>query len=229
MLSALYERAVAVYVGLMAVVFSNNVIEIAVVQSAAGRPVVNVWHMYHDAEIGADTKQDVVEDFRNNWQDHMMDVQCEDVSIVSFDWRSLDPGDGSNGTVPPDPGKALIGAFLSEMAPVNTALLIHKNTANRPRGARDGRCYLAGVPEGDISADGTLSGAAQSTWLPPIQSFYSGISDITTFGGGDRYPVVLETTPESRAPGSASVTINSRRVTSLTLDAKVATQRERLR
>lgn len=216
----------------MATVFSNNVIEIAVIQTYAGAPAVNVWHMYHDQELTGGDKESVVRDFANNWQDHVMGIQDNGVSLLRFDWRSLDVGDGSVGTVTPDPAKRVAGAKTGTGAPPNVALLIHKHTANRPRGRRDGRSYLVGVEGAVVSEAGVLAPAVIASYNGALDAFYNGISDTGTVVGGwngDSYPVVLETTPASRAPGSASVTISSRRVNSITVDARVATMRERLR
>lgn len=213
----------------MAQVFSPNVIEIAVVQTHAARPVVNVWHMYFDEELGTDTPSDVVRDFANNWQDHVLELQSNDVSLVRFDWRSIDPGSGALGTLAPDPAKDVNGVAVGAGMPPNVAYLVKKNTTDRQRGQRDGRSFLAGVVEAEVASNGTLNSTTRAAWQGQLDSFYSGITDISGGAAGDRYPVVLATTAASRAPGSTPVTIDSRRVTSLTLDTLVSTQRDRLR
>lgn len=216
----------------MAIVFASNVIEIAAVHTYAGRTAVNVWHMYHVPELGSDDKALVVQDFADNWQDHVLQGLDSGVVIQSFEWRSLDPDDGSVGTHTPNTGKPGTGQVIGAGAPPNAALLVHKNTTTRPRGRRDGRSYLVGVAEAETNEDGTLSGTFLSAMNGHLADFYSGISDTATVWGGaagDQYPVVLETTPASRAPGDTAVTINSRRVRSITLDPMIATQRDRLR
>lgn len=213
----------------MAIVYSDNIIEIAVIQSYAGRPAVNVWHMWFSPEGGSDTKTAVVEDFRDNWQDHIMLFQDNGVSIQRFEWRSLDQNDNEVGIVLPDSGKRLVGGQATPGAPPNVAVLLKKGTDSRPRGRRDGRAYIVGVAEDSIGEDGSLTGSLFTTMQTEAAAFYNGISDTATFPSGDRYPAVLETTPASRAPGSTPVVIGSRRVTSITVDPKVATQRERLR
>lgn len=213
----------------MAIVYSTRVIEIAVIQSFIGRPVVNVWHMYNDSEMWGDNPEAAVEDFRDNWQDHMTEMSTSDLVIDSFEWRSLDPADNRLGTVEPDTGKPLTGQVVGNSAPPNVAYLIKKNTANRPRGRRDGRSFICGVPETYVANSGALEGTTATVINGFLSSFYNGISDSSVNWAGDSYPVVLETTPASRAPGTNPVTIGSRRVTSITCDPVVSTQRDRLR
>lgn len=213
----------------MAIVYSPRVIEIAVNQTVGEQEVVNVWHMQWSSEDSASAAEGMVEDFRNNWQDHILDIQCIAVKLVSFEWRVLDPTNSDVGLVLPDPVKPVEGQIATPMTPPNVAWLIHKNTDNRPRGRRDGRSYLCGLPESAVSDTGTIEAASVASANTTLQAFYDGISDSGVFVSGEGWPVVLETTPASRAPGTQSVTISSRRVTSLTMDARAATQRERLR
>lgn len=213
----------------MALVYAENVIEIAVIQDQDGRPVVNVWHMWFDSELGSDTKVDVVGDFRDNWQDHMTELSTPDLTIQRFEWRSLDPGDASLGVVLPDGAKPTAGQRSGAGTGPQMAKLVEKNTDDRPRGARDGRCFIAGVPAGDVQADGLIAPSIVPLDNASLQLFYDGISDTSGAASGDRYPCVLETTVASRTPGATPVTINSRRVTSITLDPRSSSQRDRNR
>lgn len=213
----------------MAVVYSPNVVEIALIHSYGGRTAVNVWHMERNVEIGDPAWEDVVEDFVGNWQDHVLERLSNQVAFIRADWRSLDPGDNTVGTTLPIGGKATNGGQPGPPGPPNLALLVHKNTSNRPRGRRDGRSYLVGVDESTVDQTGTYLNAARVATNTQLQNFYDGISDISTFAWGDQWPVVLETTPASRAPGNTPVVIGARRVTSITVDPLIATQRDRLR
>lgn len=213
----------------MSVVFSPGVIEIAVIQTVSGRPAVNVWHLRHDEEFASPETQAVVEDFRDNWQDHVLLCVSASVALLRFEYRSLDPADSTVGVVEPDPLKNLVGQESLPAAPPNVALLVKKNTGARPRGRRDGRSFLPGPNEGVIGNDGVLDPGFVAGCDAALADFYDGISDSSLDWTGDVYPVVLETTPASRAPGTASVTIGSRRVNSITMDPLVSTQRDRLR
>lgn len=213
----------------MAVVYSPNVIEIAVVQTQASRPVVNVWHMHWQAEWSGENIADLVEDFRDNWQTHITPNQASALVLNEFRYRSLSAGNGTVGVMDPDPGNNTQGQRSAAAASVNTAWLVEKRTNNRPRGRRDGRCYLAGVTEESIDAGGNLTSQYLTDLNGSLQSFLDGISDAGWNAAGDKYPVVLETTPASRAPGTQSVTIGSRRITALVLDPVAGTQRDRMR
>lgn len=213
----------------MATVYANNVVEIAVIQTYAGRPAVNVWHMEATEEWWPASITDIVRDFANNWQDHVLSMQTPSTTLERFEYRSLDIGNGDVGTLAPDSGKPTVGSFGSNGAPPNVAYLIKKNTDNRPRGARDGRMFLVGVEETVVDPAGIVDATNLNALQGLIDDFYNGISDTGVFTNDGRFPVVLETTPASRAPGTQPVTVNSRRITSLTVDRMVSTQRDRLR
>lgn len=212
----------------MAVVYSQNILEIAVVGTYASRPHVNVWHLY--SEETADHNDELaVRDFANNWQDHMMDRVSNQLKLERFEWRSLDPQDTNVGTLTPDPLKPVAGASAAVPTTPNVALLIRKRTTNRPRGARDGRMFLAGCLEDQVDARGTLLQTFVDGFNADLQLFLDGISNENATAGQVMWPAVLETTVQSRAKGTHEVTLASRRVTSITVDPLVSTQRDRLR
>lgn len=213
----------------MAVVYADNTIEIAVIQSYSGRPAVNVWHVEATDEWFPAESEEIVRDFANNWQDHMLDLQTSSLSLLRFEWRSLDASDGTVGVLQPDPAKPITGQQSGSGAPPNVATLVKKNTTNRPRGARDGRAFIVGTEETVITPAGVIAPASVTAWQNAVDDFYDGISDTGFFTNNGRFPVVLETTAASRAPGQQPVTVNTRRITSLTVDSLVSTQRDRLR
>jgi hypothetical protein len=214
----------------MAKMRSQNVVQIAVEGTLVGKPHVNVWHLYSDEGQG-NSDLDAVQDFANNFQDHIVPEMTNIYNLVGFNWLSLDPDDNNVGTLAPDPAKPVTGAHTGIVSPPNVAVLIHKNTSNRPRGARDGRSFMSGIPENLVGPEGALTAAYKAAWDAALQLFLDGVTD--SLGGQlnpiERYPVVLETTPLSRAPGSQEVIVNSRKITQLVVDALAATQRDRLR
>lgn len=213
----------------MAIVYVPNTIEIAVIQTYANKPIVNVWHMGYETDIGDRDLSDVVEDFAGNWQDHVLLLVDSGLTLQRFEWRCLDPNDNQVGVTQPISGKPTVGGQAGTGMPPNVAMLVHKNTSNRPRGRRDGRCFLAGVQEGFVGEDGTIGSTELASFNGVLEDFYNGISDTGTFTDLERWPVVLETTALSRDPEAPPQTISNRRVTSITLDQLVATQRDRLR
>jgi hypothetical protein len=212
----------------MAIVFSQDTVEIAVVGLIGFKPHVNVWHM-HALEDPTTSDVDAVKDFANNWQDHLIPLMNRQYKLQHFAWRSIDPDDNNTGVLSPDLTKAIQGPDQALCLPFNTAYLIHKRTQNRPRGRRDGRMFLSGVSEGKADDYGEVLDTTQAAWNTALAAFLEGITDVSVTSGKDQYPVVLETTPASRAPGAQPVTVAGRRINRLVMDRTVASQRDRLR
>jgi hypothetical protein len=210
----------------MATVFAENIVEIAVVATVGGRPHVNVLHVYGEEDVNV-SDEDTVLDVANSWQDRLIPEMTAEYQLVEFRWRSLDPNDNNVGTRSPNLAKPTQGPAQGATFPPNVAFLMHKRTNNRPRGARDGRMYVSGVSEGTVDNLGVVQGITVNAWNTALAAFLTDIDAPQL--GVQRYLAVLETTALSRAPGATPVTIDSRQVTAFTLDAKVATQRDRLR
>lgn len=211
----------------MAKIFAQDVIEIAVVGTVAGRPHVNVLHVRNDEAGGSDVSK--VEDFRNNWQDHIVPNLTTAYTLSQFEWRSLDPSEGDVGTISPDPAKPVAGLGTDAAAPPNVAYLVKKETSGRQRGQRDGRMFLSGISEVSIDQSGIIAGATVNAIQDRLNLFVSGVNDSNWAGTVGSGLVVLNTTPESRAPGLHEVTLTTRPVISMKLDPMVSTQRDRLR
>lgn len=211
----------------MAIVYSQDVVEIAVVAELAGRPHVNVMHIKNDEGSQSDVAK--VRDFANNWQDHMLGFISIEYVLKSFEWRSLDPDDSNVGTLAPDAAKNVTGLVAGDVESPNVSLLIHKRTLNRPRGRRDGRLFLGGVPTIHTFANGNLTTTLTDAANTALTAFVDGVNDTAWAGGAGGGLVVLETTPASRVPGTTPVTIGSRAVIQMVCDTRAATQRDRLR
>jgi hypothetical protein len=210
----------------VAIIFAQDIIEVAIVASLSGRPHVNVVHLFNDEGGGND--QSKVEDLRNNWQDHIHSILCTNYVLLRLEWRSLDPSDNNVGTLLPDTNKPVTGLDTAAPSSPNVALLVNKRTANRPRGRRDGRFFLGGITESAVDGAGTIDPGYLSLWQDAWDDFFDGVDDSGPFSGGSGL-AVLETTPASRIKGPQHVTLDWRPVTALEVDPKVATQRDRLR
>jgi hypothetical protein len=212
----------------MAIVYAQNIIELAFVGVYAGRPHVNVLHVHNDEGSQSDAAK--ARDVLNNWQDHIVGLPwSSSFGITELQWRSIDPDDANAGTLAPDPAKPVTGTYTGTSLPPNVTALIKKRTDNRPRGRRDGRFYISGVPEIWVRDDGTVEPDAQATVQTGLDAFVSGVNDDVFGVGGGSGLAVLETTAASRMPGTQPVTINWRPVTGLQVDRVVATQRDRVR
>lgn len=106
------------------------------------------------------------------------------------------------------------GGISGECAPPSVAFLVHKNTAFGGRSG-SGRFYIPGVPEAGVTVGGALAG----TYQADVQADMDGFVAAQTAGD---LPLVLLHSDDSPAP-------NPYPITSLGVDAKVATQRRRLR
>lgn len=211
----------------MAVVYSQNIIECALYGTHAGRPVVNVLHLHNDE--GAQSDSSKVRDLCDNWQDHIVVALSSAYVFEGINWRSLDPDDNNVGLVLADPAKQTTGGGQATAASPNVAYLVHKITANRPRGKRDGRMFLAGVGETTIDNAGNLESGFLDAWATVLDTFLDGVNDDVFGNGGGSGLAVLETPPAARVPGTAPVTVDWRPVVSLRMDPKVSSQRDRLR
>lgn len=97
----------------------------------------------------------------------------------------------------------------------NTAVLARKLTAGIGRG-KNGRMYIPGATVADLEQTGALTSGARSAWNAALADFLTALNaGITT-----QVAVVNRSTP----PGGST-----EEITSLVCDARVATQRRRLR
>jgi len=106
------------------------------------------------------------------------------------------------------------GAAISALQPQNVSFLIQKRTALPGKHGR-GRMYWPSVAETDVDAVGAVSPGAKTRLQTMLTAWLNAISTATTF---DSYAVLHETS-----------TPVSTKITSLSVDPVVATQRRRLR
>lgn len=211
----------------MAIIFAQNIIEIAMRHTYGGNPSVNVLHVFNDEGLSSDA--DTARDVLDNWQDHIIPMTDDSFLLLEASWRSLDPDDLNQGTLAPDSAKPVNGTGGGDGMPPNVSYLIKKGTANRQRGQKDGRIFLGGVIRSLVDENGLINSTGQSSFLSGLDAFLNGVNDTGAVYDEGQYLAVLNTTPASRVPGTSQVTLTHRMVTSLTLDPKVSTQRDRLR
>lgn len=211
----------------MAIIYADQVSELAIEATYAGRPVVNVLHYYNDE--GAINDADKAKDIVDAWQDHVMGRLNTNYDLQAARWRSLDRDDTNQGLVAIDVTKRMQGADASAGAPPNVALLVKKVTNNRQRGQRDGRMFLAGIPEANVGDGGDLVAAYRTATQTAMDAFLDAVNDDAFGVGGGSGLVVLNTTPESREKGNLEVDLTFRTVSALVVDPRVASQRDRLR
>ena len=209
----------------MAIIFSEGVVEIAVQHLISGRTSVNVWHLRTDPFDSTDPASMAL-DFMNNWQDHIIPVLTDNVTLQGAAWRSLDRSTGISGFQLPDGDKPDVGEQTGTPLPPSCAFLIRKQIDARGRGQRNGRAYIAGCQEASVSGDGTVTGDIIGIWADALDDFYSGV---TTSGFSDQEIVTLVIPKAAREPGDEEFDVDSNVVSRLELDPKIGTQRKRLR
>jgi hypothetical protein len=214
----------------MAIKVCPNVIQITAHGTVAGRPWASVWHMNaEDGIFGSGPgPEDVVRDFADNFQDHLLNNISVHVVLTNFTWLALDNAEGATGVMAPNPAKLTAGTWNRDIAGPAMAMLIRKQSSSR-RGARNGRAYMPGVTEEQMDNAGNILGTWQTSYNAQLQAFLDGISDDTALDAAGRYPVVTHFPPAAREKGPQIVEGTKTRITSLTLDGRAATQRRRLR
>ena len=211
----------------MAPIIAPGVARFALGGTVHGRPWVNIYDM-HIESGGIGGRDENVEDqaqvFLNNWIDELANATNPAVILTGCSWVDLDSLDGSTGRKTAASGGRIMphpGTQGGATCSANVAVLVRKQ-AGSGRGSRPGRSYLVGV--GETQTTGNLLTPAYVDQLQEALSlFLSGVSQsgATSIGGYDSHMVVVHVA----AGGGVSHTD----VTSLDVDALLATQRRRLR
>lgn len=211
----------------MAIIYADQVTEIAMIHDADGIPFVNVLHFYNDEQTNTDEEK--ARDFVDNWQDHIVPRMDGRAAFTGANWRSLDRDDLNQGFMAPDPAKPMGGTVTGQGAPPNVAILVKKITNNRQRGQRDGRIFWGPAPIDSVTETGDLNATWRNSFQTDWDDFLSGVNDNDFGVGGGSGLVVLNTTPESRIKGGQEVDLTYRTVSALVVDPRAASQRDRLR
>lgn len=168
----------------MAQLVVGGICRYAINQSMAGRPIVNIVDMHVDVDTSVMGRSNglviVAGDLINNWVDHILPLQVNNLSLDSVSWVDLNDEDGSVGerTVTSEHTLPLTGGGTQDAAPGMVAMRARKvGGASRLR--RAGRMYIGGIAE-NWTADGT-----PNTFSPDVVAgmqgalgdWYDGIED----------------------------------------------------
>jgi hypothetical protein len=213
----------------MAILVVPHVVEVTAHGNIGGRSWASVWGIANGPSWwagGADVAE-VARDFANNWQDHIMPALCSAVVLDGFSYLSLDSATGTTGTLTPDAAKPVSGADPTAALPPNACYLVKKHCGSA-RGSRSGRAYLPGVPEPGVDHVGALNASLRTNLAAWLQQFHDGLTQ-SPFEPGERYVAVIHRPPAARLKGPQVVQGSHSRVTELSVDPLIATQRRRLR
>lgn len=192
--------------------------------SYLGRPVVTVLDCRLEEGIGSEYSAQIYEyagDILNNWVDHIVPGLSNQYTFERIAWLDLDSG-GWTGerTATSEHSLPIAGGESGQPVSANTAMLITKATEAR-RGERQGRMFLPGIVENYVEGNFLSSSFVEAFNEDNLAPFLDGISDTPDVGTTERHPVVIHTVDGSYQSQS--------RVTALTLQGRVASQRRRNR
>lgn len=132
-------------------------------------------------------------------------------NVISSVLAKLGPNDtGASAEVPCD----IEGTYSSGGCKPNTTFLISKTTAVGGHAGR-GRAYWPGVPDNEVENDGTIQGATLVAAQSDLSSLFSDLDSVS-----DGLYLLH---------GAGSPVSTPTKITQFLLDARVATQRRRLR
>lgn len=158
------------------------------------------------------TLGDVATAFATAWDDEMAERQSDAYTLVEVN--------AFNETTIGSAAASIDGGASSEQTPPNTAVLVEKVTATRgPRGR--GRVFLPGyMPESEVNDAGVIDPGTVTAIQANVTAFYGALLADTAI---DQLVII------QNAEGISSPLDPPPEVTALTVDAVVATQRNRLR
>jgi hypothetical protein len=205
------------------------------------RKVANVIDMTIDTTGVITNRADAISDqcgvLLNQWHTDILPSLSILYFADSVSWLDLNSEDGSVGSRTTSGGHtwpAAGGDSLSPM-PGNVSALVHKSTTSA-RGARQGRMYLPGVtePETQSTTPNTLDPTVVTALNTKLSAFLGNINQSSPGDGYSSDMVVVHILtraplePGQKPPGSPA-TGNSSKVSGMTVDTRLATQRRRLR
>lgn len=185
----------------MAPIVAPQICRYTVNQVIGGQPVANILDIRVFDENPLDTRENLLfevgGDILNNWDDHILDFQINELQAISVSWIDLDSLDGSRGerqstsanTWPKAGGNASDPAL-----PAVTALRVDKGTTGG-RGTKSGRMYIAGVAETHTPVDNTQSWSTEMREAVDarLEDFLSGIAGEAGPDGREQDLVVVHT------------------------------------
>lgn len=209
----------------MAPIVAPLVARFSVNQQLAGQQVVNVIDMQITNISPFETREDALfskaGDILNNWSDHILAFQCDDIQALSVSWLDIDSLDGSRGerSSTDDHSWPMQGGNVSQgIMPGMVAARVDKATAGG-RGTKAGRMYLAAMPEARTDDGSALSWSAGTvtTINEYLDDFLNGINGTEGAGPLDEGYMVVVHTRDGEWTDSTPVT-------ALTLNPLVSTQ-----
>lgn len=217
----------------MAVLIAPDVVRVTLKGMYLGRNVANIQDfVVHDVPLGGD-RNDAIKgtmvQVLDAWAEFVRTSLGADMSFTGLDWVDLNSADGATGslTSTDDHTLPVVGTGGGEALTGQVALLLTKVCSAR-RGARNGRMYVAGLTESNVTGNYLASGvraALQTTADTLLEAWTETgvISPPFTF-----FPTVVHT--RAIGPGSTEVEyVGNSQITTLEVQSQLASQRRRNR
>lgn len=161
------------------------------------------------------------------WQENISVLMSADYSFVGANWTDLDSLDAISGFQGPIAGKPIHGVSSTNDLTPNTAYLIHLQCSHN-RAQRNGRLFLTSIADSLVDNGGVVSAGTVTALSGAANGFRTDVNDLSATGLESvawRVIHVEGHDPDSGRPNAWS----SSDVSSCSADARVATQRRRLR
>lgn len=209
----------------------------AINQTLMGNNVTTIWDTVIDPTGPFAERDDCVQDHAgdiiNAWCDNVLNKQVSNLGVISVSWVDMDSLDGTTGarTSTEDHTLPVSGEDTGSPMPGNVAALVTKQI-NGSRSRRNGRLYVAGVPENDTPDSGagnSLTGPATAAWQSQFDAMLDDLEEPheAPTGGYDAVPCVVHVT-ERDAEGNPTAGVHTA-IAALQVNSLLATQRRRLR
>ena len=193
-----------------------NTLRVSLYGGISGRSWASVLDFVKNTAIGTGDAADQASNVVSQFQISVLPGLTSNVTLTGANYVDLSSATGESGSVGVDAGHSATGGTNGAATTPQVCFLAQKTAAGR-RGQRKGRWYLPGVAEAAVDAAGVLDPAEQASHQSTLDDFVTGVG-----GTGDEWAlaVVHRTSATSGTATSPSTLI---------LEAKVATQRRRLR
>jgi hypothetical protein len=197
----------------------DNVVDVSLDEIASTR---------HDAVV------DLVNGVRDAWQSRIVPLFTNVVSFTGGHYQDLDSLDGVSGDFGFNGSLPHVGPSSAPSSPPNVAYLVAKHCSHTRR-QRPGRMYLGGVDETVVDGTGLIGPASLSSCNAALENFRNDLTHASgvTHPGTTAWRVVhiagYDGVPVPGFPLGHPNAWNSSDVSSAVMDARVATQRRRLR
>jgi len=215
----------------MVAVIAPTIVRVSHHHLYGGRNIVNVVDINVEALTGssrADAVTELITHVAAPWQDNMIPNSSTGLTYQGGSWVDLDSATGGSGTFGPAAGHPTVGTRSDAFLPPNTSFLIHLHSTTT-RGTRQGRLFIGPCREAQVDGGGNLLAGVASGLAGQVEAVRTAYDSIS---GGSHIESTAWRTVHVHKPSKTDPltwTWSSSTIDSVSCDAKVATQRRRLR